>query len=85
MIFVALAKGFQNHIGFATIRASGEEWQAPDRSQTAIYHTVTSDENGTITYFFAPVSACELGIARPRYHIHCKDAGRVSAGRFYEL
>ena len=28
MILVALIKGFQNHIGFAIIRASGEEWQA---------------------------------------------------------
>ena len=27
MILVALIKGFQNHIGFAIIRASGEEWQ----------------------------------------------------------
>ena len=30
MILVALIKGFQNHIGFAIIRASGEEWQVRD-------------------------------------------------------
>ena len=45
--------------------------------------TVTPDYFGTITCLFAPVSACELAIARPRYHIHRTDPGRVSAGRFY--
>ena len=27
MILVALIKAFQNHIGFAIIRASGKDWQ----------------------------------------------------------
>ena len=30
MILVALIKGFQTHIGFAIIRATGQEWQARD-------------------------------------------------------
>ena len=33
MILVALVKGFQNHIGFATIRASDEEQSLPTSSQ----------------------------------------------------
>ena len=36
MILVALVKGFQNHIGFATIRATGEEWQARERSEAPV-------------------------------------------------
>ena len=31
MILVALIKGFQNHMGFVIIRASGEEWLARDQ------------------------------------------------------
>ena len=30
MILGALIKGFQNHIGFAIIRARGEEWRSLD-------------------------------------------------------
>ena len=42
MILVALIKGFQNHIGFAIIRASGEEWQARVCGMRAciVYYTV---------------------------------------------
>ena len=36
MILVALVKGFQNHIGFATTRATGEEWQARERSEAPV-------------------------------------------------
>ena len=36
MIIVALIKGFQNHIGFAIIRASGEEWRARKRHNRAV-------------------------------------------------
>ena len=38
MILVSLIKGFQNHIGFAIIRASGEECQARDH-QRGLYPT----------------------------------------------
>ena len=41
MILVALVKGFQNHIGFATIRATGEECMRNDSlrdHQSRLYH-----------------------------------------------
>ena len=36
MILVALIKGFQYHIGFATIRASGEEWQTQNHQNNLV-------------------------------------------------
>ena len=47
--------------------------------------TVSSDENGTITCFSLPTSACELAIGPPRYQIYRMHPARVSAGRFHKF
>ena len=36
MILAALIKGFQTHIGFAIIRASGEEWHAGNHQNSPV-------------------------------------------------
>ena len=51
MILVALIKAFQNHIGFAIIRASGEEWQRCDHrglpAQRVVQRSCTRVNYGT--------------------------------------
>ena len=36
MILTALDQSYKNHIGFAIIRATGEEWQARERSEAPV-------------------------------------------------
>ena len=49
MILVALIKGFQNHIGFAIIRASGDEWQA------------RNDQNSPYSILYGPLERVKVG------------------------